>query len=976
MFNYLMRYFKAIVFLFCTGGLLFCLNLSDAKAIDYSSLKFEHLRTNNGLSNSSVNAITVDGNGFLWFATNDGLNKYDGHSFTIYRNLPNDSTSLSSNRINALVTDKNGRVWIGTSAGLNLYDHQKNRFFRFQHDESNKHSLQNNAITYLFYDSLHNYLWISADPEGLCKLDLSKHDLNNIQFSRYSPETIEGITSFIIDNQDRLFFFGRENKIFLYSPESDSFQTYPLLKETDENLQHKSKVAIKDINNHWWILCNGKAYIFEDASTPERFGIKFNRVVDIWSEALITDNENNIWCGIESLNIIDPHTFRVKYSFSPSQDAFSISNSEIKCMYLDTHDILWIGTANNGINKCQLKNSFFNYYQQKTEESKGLSGKVVSSIMGDRDKNIWFSLYDGGITVFNKTTHNYTHLNVKSGDLSTDKIVDLFEDENGKIWAGTWTGGLNMIKKDDDDSYQCTEVNFDVSDKFGLDCIWRITEDQNKNLWLATQEVGLVRFNKETSQCQKFPHHSENQNSIRGNMVISMLIDSKNRLFAGTYLGLDVINLNDFEKTGKAIFYHFPEYKSVNGCRINHIYEDRKGNLWISTDGNGLLVLSPNLDSIKSFTKEEGLPANIVTAVTEDQSGAIWISTQGGIAKYNPETSNFFKYDENNGLFLKEFKRGSIHTSSSGELFMGTVNGAVSFNPAKQLKIKSPTVYLNNIIIDNQQVNVGEYINGRVLLESVLSETQGITLFNNENTFTLSFASIDFINPANNYYYKMEGLDSTWNYLNNDNNVTFQDVKPGTYLFKIRSGINSIKNDTPETVLKISIKQSFFKSPFFYTIIVLMIGVLIWYFYHFFKRKFERLKDTLQSITNSKGKYATSKLTNSMISDIQTKLNQYMLEAKPYLKHDLKQTDIAKELDIPSHELSQVLNQNLHTTFRDYLNKFRVEEFIRKMENADLNKFTIMAIAEQCGFQSKSSFYRSFNKVTGQTPAEYFHQSH
>ena len=542
--------------------------------------------------------------------------------------------------------------------------------------------------------------------------------------------------------------------------------------------------------------------------------------------------------------------------------------------------------------------------------------------------------------------------------------MEQFGPEHGRVV-------LNRIQRLGE-NYQCSAVDFKVEDQYGLDCIWRIVEDHKENTWLATQEVGVVLFDKETNECQKFTHDAKNPNSIRGNMVISMMVDRKNRLFAGTYLGLDVADLNEFDETGEMKFVHFPEFNSVNGCRINHIYEDRKGNVWVSTDGNGLSIFNAQLDHCTTYTKADGLRSDVVLSVVEEKHGTIWVTTQGGITKVNVDRNEWTTFDESKGLFLNEFRRGSILLTEAGELFVGSVNGAVSLPTESSNKVTSPKVYLNQITIGNRQIKVGAEINGRVLLPTVLSEMKSISFLNKENTFNISFASLDFVSNAINYYYQLEGFDASWKFLENDHSITFQDLRAGTYLLKVRSGISAIDDDVPITTLQIIVKQSFFKSPIFYASILLLLGLTIWFFYQFFKRKFERLKEAFQTMGSNKGKYTTSKLTKPMITDIQLKLEQYMRESKPYLQHDLKQSDVAQALEVTIHELSQVLNQNLNTTFRDYLNKFRIDEFIQKMKVADLSKFTIMAIAEQCGFQSKSSFYRSFNKVTGKTPAEFF----
>ena len=417
-------------------------------ATNYSGLKFEHLRTNNGLSNSTVNAIAQDGNGFLWFATNDGLNKYNGHDFTIYRHVKDDSTSLIGNRVNALVTDRKGQLWIGTTSGLSVYNATKDCFVSFQHEPENNQSLQNNAITYLFYDSIHNYLWISADPEGLCRIDLNNFNLNakssSVIFERYPISEIRGITAMLKDQQKHLIFLGRDENAHVYQKTSDDFSILPLLDAPEENLQRKSKVALIDRDQKWWILSGGKGYVFEAFSSRNEVRVKHLKSVNIWSESLIQDHNGNLWAGNESIEVIDPATAKSLHRFSRTESAYSISNSELKCLFLDDNNILWIGTSNDGINKCRLSDDFFSYYDYNAENSKGLSGKVVTSMLEDLDGNIWFSLYDGGISIFNQTTHQFKPLNSDNSQLSSNKVLDLHQGADGTIWAGTWTGGFKQ----------------------------------------------------------------------------------------------------------------------------------------------------------------------------------------------------------------------------------------------------------------------------------------------------------------------------------------------------------------------------------------------------------------------------------------------------------------------------------------------------------------------------------------------------
>ncbi len=936
-----------------------------AQSIDYNKLSFQKLSSKDGLCNNTVVDFVEDHLGYIWMATYDGLARYDGSHFTTYLHNENDSTSLCSNRVHALEIDADNRVWVGTTAGLNLYDYKTNRFYQFVSDKENAHSLIHNTISYLYYDSIHNFLWISSDENGLSRLDLSSFDITQgtkqVEFTRYPFLVKEGITDFGLDEQSRLILFSRSDSIKLYNAKNDSFThfSYPEVSGFDR----KSKKAIITANGDYWVNCDDKLYLFGDHSKENEVKLSLLKTFHT-SYALkqAQDEYGNLWVIGDQTYIFNPtnHSLVTKLNLS------SISPKEQTTVYIDKKHQVWIGTRDDGVIKTSLQKSIFNY---DYTEANSKSGKMVTSILElDEDKLLYGTYYGGIQSQTINSKGEFMHSPEKGTVEVAEKVLDVYQDKNNTIWAGTWTGGLLKLTKNRN-GYSKEKVVINSSDQYGLDCFWRIKEDNDQNLWLTTQEIGVVNFNRDDHTIIKYQHDPNDSTSIKGNMVISLLIDSHNRLFAGTYLGLDMFDLEKYKSTKVPFFEHFSDYSVVNECRINHIMEDSKGQIWVSTEGKGISVLNAKLDSIKTYAQSEGLPDNVVMAAEEDSRGNIWVATQKNIARISPE-GHIRTFGKGNGILDDEFKRGSVCALQNGYFCYGTINGILTFNPdlipeTSQSHYKK--VILDALYIDNKPVLSGQEFNGRILLENPLFETESILLKSNENTFTFSFHTINFVNPQNTYLYKLEGYNKEWKELEDANAVTFQNLKHGNYIFKLK---NASGEDEVDASLKIHIKPSLFNPYYLLILIVLILAAGI-----FIIRKKQNSAEVIpEQVESDREKYSTSKLNETMIADIKTRLEEHMLKQQPFLRDDLKQTEVANYLEVPLHELSQVINQELNTNFRDFINHYRVEEFKIRINKADMSVYTIMAIAEQCGFKSKSSFYRSFKKELGITPSEYLNQ--
>ncbi|KDN56216.1 hybrid sensor histidine kinase/response regulator transcription factor [Flavobacterium seoulense] len=835
--------------------LFFATHLSFAQ---YSNLKFENFDTNKGLSSSTSVEIFQDSEGFLWFGTIDGLDKYNGYEFEIYRPVINDIHSISNNRINAITEDSKGYLWVGTSNGLNLFDKNSQKFYRINLYKNKTQGVNlREEINNLLFDKKNNLLWIGT-KNGLLKLELASIDsfnFSNLKFTRYTtiPKDVKSIdnnnvTNLIQDKQGTIWIGTGGNHLHQYNPKTNNFSRIKIAFEANQYLDHLPKQILLDREGNFWIGNDlSHLYLFNVYKKTLKKIAPVSQTIPVFH--LYQDRKGTVWAATDGSGIylLDKNKGLVQHLVQNQDDPFSLPNNQPSKILEDKNGIYWIASYNKGINKLALSKSSFGHHFYKSNNEKSLSTKIAQSVIEDSRRRIWIGTDGGGLNIFDDKNGSFKHFKTIPGNptsLSSNKILYLLEGDNNDLWVCTWDKGLNKFNTN---SGQAKRYENDPKDPFsiGQNTVWCAAKDSQKRLWLGTSTSGLNLFDIETEKFYQFKNKVNDPKSIISNFVFSLFTDSKNRLWIGTSLGLCYVKLNDLKKRiPEKINFEEIKIKNIQGNRINHITEDYKGNIWVGSD-MGLYQLGTNLKLKNAYSSKNGLPNNLVVGLQEDNNKNIWISSKSGLSLLNPKTQNIKNFNVHDGLQGVEFQSKSIAKTFDGRIIVGGINGFNIFYP-NDISLNSDKVVpiITDLKIFNKRVNAGDTINGRVLFDKALSHIKEIKLKYNEGYISFGFVALNYQNPERvKYAYKMSGLDN--DYVNVDNNrvANYANLAPGLYVFEVMASIDGQWKNADKTSILVRVLPPFWKTWWAYTLYVILFGALIWFGLDYYTNKINEEKE-------------------------------------------------------------------------------------------------------------------------------------
>ncbi len=754
-------------------------------------LKFEHLDINSGLSQNNVLCILQDSRGFMWFGTRDGLNKYDGYNFTVYKNDPNNDKSISNNFISGLVEDSKGIIWISTrGGGLNKYDRETNQFTHFKADKNSTGKLSSNLLTKVITDQKDN-LWLGTE-EG----DLNYFDTKTGSCTFYSSKN--NISDIYLDSQHRLWVGTRGGGINLFDQFTRSFLKFEHDDKKPGSIADNNICTIfEDSRHRLWIGTDGKGLDLFDNATNSFIHYRHNpkNVNSLAKDvvySLTEDIDGQLWIGTENGGLCIYNTEKNSFQnfIHDAVDNTSLNNNSLHSLYRDRNGSIWVGTFAGGINLLNRDAHKFKHYRQTSDEN-SLSNNNVLCIVEDHNKKLWIGTDGGGLNLFDPLTNDFKRFRHGEGNKNSicgDHVIDVCEDSKGNLWIGTWADGVTVYNPQLH-TYRHFSHNPADPNSISNNNAWAIHEDRNKNIWIGTQGGGLNLYHPETNGFTSYEFKDPTSTSPNNRNIRSIYEDDNGDLWLGTDGGgLQVFEINT--KTFRR-FVHSDSRNSISDNRVGPIFKDSIGNFWVGTSA-GLNYFDRATGLFTIYTTADGLPNNMIFGILQDDNKNLWISTNKGLCSFNVKTKKIKKYGLGDGLQSNEFISGAYCTTENGTMYFGGVNGFNEFSPARiKDNAFEPPLVLTGFEIFNKQVPIAADEKDPSPLKKEISEANNITLSYKSSVFSFMFASLNYTTREKKQYaYMLEGFDKNWSEADSKHTVTYTNLNPGHYVFKVRGWNN------------------------------------------------------------------------------------------------------------------------------------------------------------------------------------------
>lgn len=794
-------------------------------AAQQHDMRFEHITIENGLSQVCVNDIMQDSDGYLWFATQDGLNRYNGYTFEVFKPNAGDDKSISSNIIKKLFQDRQGVIWVGTSGGgLCRFNKESNSFTAYTNNPFKRSSLSYDDVYSIYEDYLGN-LWVGTFAGGLNKFDRKTGTFTHYIVDENNDKSISGksIRAIIEDKNKRLWVGLDGGGISIYNRETDDFTR--VMHDEENNKTLSSDIVIS-------LLCDKDGYVWAgtygyglNMINPETFEVTRFRhnpknaqsiSSDIaWS--LYENTDNTIWVGTRGggLSIYDKETRKFTTHNYSNTNKYSVSDDKIISIMRDKSGLVWLGTENNGLNKYDELSRRFELYKNVPDNNNSLSNNNVMCIT-QQNNTLWVGTRGGGLNAVDMKTGNVTRYTSSYGDANNYNNLLSFDFYKDKIWLGTELDGLFEFdtKKGVVDNYRLEQGSQSISNN----AVTTILQSNDSVVWLGTYGGGLNKFDIKK---KKFTHYIIDFNLMK-NVVLCLYEDRNGILWVGTN-GRGLVRFE--KKTGRYVYFE-NDRESTSSISNNVVYaitESRDGSLWIGTGGGGINKFDKLKGMFVAYTQKEGLPNDMILGILEDKAGCLWLSTYNGISKFDPRKREFTNYYENNGLQGNSFNERACFVNKEGKMFFGGPKGVTAFNPESISKnsYQAPVVF-TDIKVFNKTVAVGEIINDVLLLTKPIESCDSIELSYRHSVFSLGFASLHFSSPMNNKYrYKMEGFDQEWIYTDASKRfATYTNLPGGEYIFKVQATNSDGVWNEKGNELFVKIVPPFYKTSWFFALLV------------------------------------------------------------------------------------------------------------------------------------------------------------
>ena len=784
--------FLAILFLFLFTYLFSSNIKAESKYAEIpDKVRFHHMIDHESEFLGEILSVAQDSYGFLWFGGKNGLGRFDGYDYKIYRHNANNSKSISNNVVNDIVVDENDNLWIATDQGVNFFDRQYQQFTHYKHIKDEPASLIHNRAISLFKEGEHT-LWIGGDG-GLQSLNLLTKKITRYPNSESSESEqklagpyvmglhVEGTKVYLgsgagltiwdrstktanvwggsplpenmpsamlrdvfVDSQKRVWL-GSERGLARFDETTQKFTAYPSPNDILNGTRTPVWKVIEDSNGEIWAASDGNgAYRLKVGASsimnyPTNNRNPFSPQSPVF-RTLLEDNVGDLWFGLYPAGVDSVTRYNAAFTthLNISDDETSINANNVSAILEDEAQNLWLGADGGGLNYFDTRTGTYSFTVHIPDDDKTIASNSIMRMVKSENE-LWLALFNGGVSKINLTDGKVTNYPVKlnvPGNLYNLHNFALHVDIRGDIWVGSMGNGIAKYDRGRD---VFNHIEYDPpNNTMGTERVWSISGDKHGNLWIGTHN-GLVKYHPETKEFKRYLHDPDEQSSISDYWVTAVIEDDKNRL-------------------------------------------------WVGTHGGGLNLFDPLTEKFQRIQQDDGLSSNIIYAMELDNEGDLWMSTNRGLIRYDTELKEVLNFGSENGLQGNQFTLGSSTKTKNGDLIFGGSNGYTRFNPLSLTpNSEKPNVVFTQLTVEEKPIDLDV---SEVISENILTAKE-IVLNHKQNVFTLGFAALNYrIASKNQYAFKLEGFDKDWNYAGTKRFKSYTNLDPGKYTFRVKAANN------------------------------------------------------------------------------------------------------------------------------------------------------------------------------------------
>lgn len=905
-----MRTFLILLILFCS----FC-SIGFAKE---SSYYFSKIDGENGLSQNCVKSIIQDSWGFMWFGTQNGLNRYDGKSIKVFN--CSDLTSQRSNQnISALYEDSFHKLWVGTDKGIFIFDPLLENFTFF--DNKTQKGVQIVDWVSEIVSDKSNNIWIIIPNQGVFKYDQKENKLSHYLICNSDNATKNNPECVCVDHDGKVWIGTNGAGIYLYNPAKNTFIQY-LGDRNGSSLKNENIFAMCDYGEELVVAIHeGQLKKFNKKSNTLNVvnaqGVHYKIIRDV---ACMDNNE--LWVATQAgLYIINEALHTEKHIQEEPMHPYSLSDRNVSVLYKDCENGIWIGSNFGGANYLPNRGIEFDKYVPLFKGN-SLSSKRIRELKEDNRGNIWIGTQDAGLNVFNPHTKEFKQINKQLFNPNTLALLV----DNNKLWVGFFKNGFDII---DLSNYRPTHYH---AMQLGLneESVNSIYKDSKGQIWLGNAWGVFVS----SASSMKF----KRMDNFGASYIFDIMEDSKKRIWVAT-MGNGVFCYSPETNKTKHFQNNSKAATSLSSNSVSSITEDSKGSIWFSTDRGGICKYEEHSSNFTTITIKDGLPDNVTYKILEDKNKNLWFGTNKGLVKLNPETKKVRVFTNKDGLLGNQFNYKSAIKSTTGIFYFGGIDGLIAFNPDQiEENNFSPPVYITKLTIFNNEVGIGGKDSP---LKNSIIHTKRISLGYNQSNIGFDFAALSFVAPlANKYAYKMVNVDKDWIYTTNNHSASYTQLRPGKYTFMVKGSNNDGHWNEKAATLEITILPPWWQSTIAEFLYIILTSIFIYYLLLIYKRRLIKKAEeqqTIFEIKKEKELYRTKvDFFTDIAHEIRTPLTLITGPLESMLEKNITDKEISKDLYVMERNTNRLMNLiNQLLDFR----KVDADKFILKFKKISINNF-------------------------------------